>query len=65
MVMVLLVMLIFGLFSVSAQAQEIKIGLISSLTGPVSTYGQSVRNAVKMGVEEINNAGGINGQRSL
>ncbi|HHT35561.1 MAG TPA: ABC transporter substrate-binding protein [Firmicutes bacterium] len=63
MVMVLLVMLIFGLFSVSAQAQEIKIGLISSLTGPVSTYGQSVRNAVEMGVEEINNAGGINGQK--
>ncbi len=47
--------------SVSAAAEPIKIGLITSLTGPVSSYGISVRDAVVMGVAEINAAGGVNG----
>ena len=46
-----------------AQGDVIKIGLISSLTGSVSTYGQSVRNAVTMAVDDINAAGGINGRQ--
>ncbi|HPT84028.1 MAG TPA: ABC transporter substrate-binding protein, partial [Limnochordia bacterium] len=48
---------------VSAQSPVIKIGLISSLTGAVSTYGQSVRNAVTLAIDDINAAGGINGQQ--
>ena len=47
----------------AAQDDSIKIGVISSLTGSVSTYGQSVRNAVTMAVEDINAAGGINGRQ--
>jgi branched-chain amino acid transport system substrate-binding protein len=47
----------------AAQGDAIKIGVISSLTGSVSTYGQSVRNAVTMAVEDINAAGGINGRQ--
>ncbi|NLJ79439.1 MAG: ABC transporter substrate-binding protein [Firmicutes bacterium] len=43
-------------------ASPIKIGLVTPLTGPVSTYGISVRDAVVMGVEEINARGGINGR---
>ncbi|HHT42255.1 MAG TPA: ABC transporter substrate-binding protein [Firmicutes bacterium] len=46
-----------------AQGDTIKIGLISSLTGSVSTYGQSVRNAVTMAIDDINAAGGINGRQ--
>jgi branched-chain amino acid transport system substrate-binding protein len=46
-----------------AQEDVIKIGLITSLTGSVATYGQSVRNAVTMGVDDINAAGGINGRK--
>ncbi len=45
----------------AAAAEPIKIGLITSLTGPVSSYGISVRDAVVMGVAEINAAGGVNG----
>jgi len=58
------VMVILAL-TVPAAAQDdvIKIGVISSLTGSVSTYGQSVRNAVTMAVEDINAAGGINGRQ--
>lgn len=47
----------------SLAAEPIKIGLITPLTGPVSTYGQSVRDAVVMGIDEINAAGGINGRQ--
>lgn len=46
-----------------AQDDVIKIGVISSLTGSVSTYGISVRNAVTMAVDDINAAGGINGRK--
>mgnify|MGYP000855442103 CR=1 FL=1 len=61
---ILLVLLAVVCFTaVPVFAAEIKIGLITSLTGPVSTYGQSVNNAVQMAVDEINAAGGINGHK--
>lgn len=44
-----------------AEAETIKIGLNLELTGPVSVYGTPEETAVKMAVEEINAAGGING----
>ena len=47
----------------SLAAEPIKIGLITPLTDSVSTYGQSVRDAVVMGIDEINAAGGINGRQ--
>lgn len=62
MLKVLIICLVVGVFSVSVAAESIKLGLITPLTGPVSTYGQSVRNAVVMGIEDINAAGGINGK---
>lgn len=40
----------------------IKIGLATTLTGKASTWGISSRNAVSMAVEQINNAGGVNGR---
>jgi len=63
LVLVMVLWVMFSLFAIPAAAQEIKIGLITSLTGPVSTYGISVRNAAVMAVEEINAAGGINGMK--
>ncbi|MCB9798888.1 ABC transporter substrate-binding protein [Candidatus Nomurabacteria bacterium] len=47
------------------EAQEmepIKIGFISPLTGEAATYGEPGKNVTAMAVEEINAAGGINGQ---
>lgn len=41
----------------------IKIGNISSMTGALSSYGQSHTNAVKLAVEQVNNAGGILGKQ--
>lgn len=40
----------------------IKIGAIGPLTGGGASWGESDRNAIELAVEEINNAGGINGR---
>ncbi|MDD6189834.1 MAG: ABC transporter substrate-binding protein [Clostridiales bacterium] len=40
-------------------ANVINIGAIGCLTGAASTYGVSVANGIKLAVDEINNAGGI------
>lgn len=43
--------------------KSIKIGLITPLSGPVATFGQSTKEAVELAVKKINDAGGINGQK--
>src|SRR5438105_4950617 len=56
--------------SVVAQAQtqgvkgnEIVLGLITDLSGPVAQYGKESRNGMQMKVDEINALGGINGRK--
>ncbi|MBR1131474.1 ABC transporter substrate-binding protein [Bradyrhizobium iriomotense] len=44
-------------------ATEIIIGTHQDLSGPVKGWGVSVSNGMKMAVEEINAAGGINGRK--
>lgn len=46
-----------------AGAKEIRIGLITPLSGDVKTYGESVRNAFEIAVEEANAAGGVAGMK--
>lgn len=41
----------------------IKVGVYGDLTGPTSSFGQSTKNGIELAVEEINNAGGINGKK--
>jgi branched-chain amino acid transport system substrate-binding protein len=53
-----------GLTSLSCQKKEpLKIGWLSSLTGPLSTAAIAENRGVEFAVEEINNAGGVNGQK--
>ncbi len=47
--------------SKDAKSDTIKIGGIGPITGGAAVYGQAVKNAAEMAVEEINAAGGING----
>lgn len=42
-------------------AKEIKIGLITPLSGDVKTFGESVKNAFEIAVEEANASGGAAG----
>jgi branched-chain amino acid transport system substrate-binding protein len=46
-----------------AQAASIKIGLMVPLTGPAAADGLSAKQSVEMYLEEINKAGGINGEK--
>lgn len=47
--------------STKSSSDTIKIGGIGPITGGAAVYGQAVKNAAEMAVEEINAAGGING----
>lgn len=47
--------------STTGSSDTIKIGGIGPITGGAAVYGQAVKNAAEMAVEEINAAGGING----
>jgi ABC-type branched-subunit amino acid transport system substrate-binding protein len=44
-------------------ASEIVIGTHQDLSGPIKVWGVPVSNGMKMAVEEINSAGGINGRK--
>lgn len=46
-------------------AKEIRVGLITPLTGDVKTFGESVKNAFEMAVDEANKAGGVAGMRII
>jgi branched-chain amino acid transport system substrate-binding protein len=49
-------------FSSVAQAQ-IKIGVAGPVTGPNATFGAQLKNGAEQAVQDINAAGGINGQK--
>ncbi|MEI6562515.1 MAG: ABC transporter substrate-binding protein [Verrucomicrobiota bacterium] len=58
-----LVMTALLALGVAAHAQnEIKIGVYASLTGGQASYGISQNNAIQLGAEEINAAGGVLGK---
>jgi branched-chain amino acid transport system substrate-binding protein len=44
-----------------ATAKTIKIGAIMPMTGDVSLYGTGTVNSIKIAIDEINKAGGVNG----
>jgi branched-chain amino acid transport system substrate-binding protein len=47
------------------QADEapIKVGHYASMTGKEATFGQSTDNAIRLAIDEINSAGGVNGRK--
>ena len=61
-----MVFILFGCSNNGAETGDddvIKIGSMFELSGAASAYGQSMNNAVKMAVAEINEAGGIDGKQ--
>ena len=44
-------------------SEELKIGWIGPLTGDTASYGIPMKQAADLAVEEINNAGGVNGRQ--
>ena len=49
--------------AVPSGAKEIKIGLVTPLSGDVKTFGESVRNSFLIAVEEANAKGGVAGMK--
>ena len=47
----------------SAQAAELKIGVAEALSGGAAQYGAAIRNGFQLAAEQINAAGGINGDK--
>jgi len=46
-----------------AQAADIKIGVAAALSGGAAQYGSAIRNGFQLAADEINAAGGINGDK--
>lgn len=53
--------LVFSLVCGAALAEPVKIGLMAPLTGAFASEGQDMRKLVELLAEEVNKAGGING----
>lgn len=43
--------------------EPIKIGVVSSLTGDLQSWGQESKNSIQLAVDEINSKGGIDGRK--
>ena len=49
--------------SFGAQAADIKLGVAEALSGGAAQYGTAIRNGFTLAVDEINAAGGVNGNK--
>lgn len=54
--------LVFGI-TTGAMAENIRIGVASPFTGDLASYGDNIKAGVNLKLKEINDAGGINGQK--
>lgn len=52
-----------GCTSGKSKSNALVIGGIGPLTGGAATYGTAVKNGAQLAVDEINNAGGVNGMK--
>ena len=53
---------VFGI-TTGASAENIRIGVASPFTGDLAAYGDNIKAGVALKLKEINDAGGINGQK--
>jgi branched-chain amino acid transport system substrate-binding protein len=59
---VLALALVFSI-TTTAMAENIRIGVASPYTGNLAAYGDNIKAGVNLKLKEINDAGGINGQK--
>ena len=60
--LVLALALVFSM-TTTAMAENIRIGVASPYTGNLAAYGDNIKAGVNLKLKEINDAGGINGQK--
>ncbi|MGH1590171.1 branched-chain amino acid ABC transporter substrate-binding protein [Methylobacterium phyllosphaerae] len=54
---------ILGLLMVGSAQAQVKIGIVGAITGPNAAFGAQIKNGASQAVDDINKAGGINGQK--
>jgi branched-chain amino acid transport system substrate-binding protein len=59
----LLTLLSAAVAATVAQAADIKVGVAEALSGGAAQYGTAIRNGFQLAADEINAAGGINGNK--
>ena len=59
----LIAVLAASAFAGGAQAADLKIGVAEALSGGAAQYGTAIRNGFQLATDEINAAGGINGNK--
>lgn len=62
-ILILTSLLSFLFIKMETKQETIKIGLVTTLTGPASTAGAQTRNGVILAIEQVNAKGGINGRQ--
>ncbi|MBW1968085.1 MAG: ABC transporter substrate-binding protein [Deltaproteobacteria bacterium] len=61
--LVLALALVFSMTTTTAMAENIRIGVAAPYTGNLAAYGDNIKAGVNLKLKEINDAGGINGQK--
>src|ERR1043165_1266266 len=61
--LIFLLMLGMSLFSCDRRQGDMKIGVISELTGPIAPFGKRALNGIQVAADVINEGGGINGHK--
>ncbi len=61
--LVLALALVFSMTTTAMAAENIRIGVASPYTGNLAAYGDNIKAGVNLKLKEINDAGGINGQK--
>lgn len=51
-----------GFLSPAGAAEPVKLGFVYIMSGPFATYGQFAKQGAELAIEEINDAGGIDGR---
>jgi len=62
-VVIVALAIVFSVTQTKKKPEEIKIGAILPLTGPVASLGEWIKNGHLLAAEDINSNGGINGER--
>lgn len=57
------VLIVFSNVGPTAAQETMKIGFFAPITGPAAADGMSAKNAVELGVKEVNASGGIKGKK--
>jgi branched-chain amino acid transport system substrate-binding protein len=62
-ILVIVVVVVFLVPRQTAAPSEIRVGLLSELTGEAAAWGKDLKEGIDLAVEQVNLAGGINGKR--